>query len=61
MSEKKARFAVRMPDTGELVPIPDVDETQMREVDRIAVEEFGLGILQMTGRRQQLFRAPGRV
>jgi NAD(P)H-hydrate epimerase len=27
--------------------IPAVTEDQMREVDRIAVEEFGLGILQM--------------
>ena len=27
--------------------IPVIDEAQMREVDRIAVEEFGLGILQM--------------
>lgn len=28
-------------------PIPHVNETQMREVDRIAVEDFKLGILQM--------------
>jgi NAD(P)H-hydrate epimerase len=28
-------------------PIPYVNETQMREVDRIAVEDFRLGILQM--------------
>ncbi|MEN8240995.1 MAG: NAD(P)H-hydrate epimerase [Chloroflexota bacterium] len=28
-------------------PIPHVTETQMREVDRVAVEEFNLGILQM--------------
>lgn len=27
--------------------VPSVDEDQMREVDRIAVEEFNLGILQM--------------
>ncbi len=27
--------------------IPEVDEDQMREVDRIAMEDFGLGILQM--------------
>lgn len=27
--------------------LPSVDESQMREVDRIAVEDFGLGILQM--------------
>lgn len=32
-------------DTGTI--IPSVDESQMREVDRIAVEDFGLGILQM--------------
>ncbi|MBN2503630.1 MAG: NAD(P)H-hydrate epimerase [Anaerolineales bacterium] len=31
--------------TGQL--IPTVDEAQMREVDRIAVEGFGLGLLQM--------------
>ena len=29
------------------VPVPAVTAVQMREVDRIAVEEFGLGILQM--------------
>lgn len=29
------------------IQIPMVDEDQMREVDRIAVEDFGLGILQM--------------
>ncbi|HKJ26730.1 MAG TPA: NAD(P)H-hydrate epimerase [Anaerolineales bacterium] len=29
------------------VSVPSVDETQMREVDRIAMEDFGLGILQM--------------
>lgn len=28
-------------------PVPSVDEAQMREVDRIATEDFGLGILQM--------------
>ncbi len=28
-------------------PVPAVDEAQMREIDRIAVEEFGLGLLQM--------------
>jgi NAD(P)H-hydrate epimerase len=33
--------------TGQLVHIPSVTESQMREVDRIAVEDFGLGILQM--------------
>jgi NAD(P)H-hydrate epimerase len=33
--------------TAEGVPIPAVTATQMREVDRIAVEEFGLGVLQM--------------
>ncbi|KAA3645633.1 MAG: NAD(P)H-hydrate epimerase [Chloroflexi bacterium] len=29
------------------IPIPAVSEEEMREVDRIAVEDFGLGILQM--------------
>lgn len=29
------------------VPVPAVTAAQMREVDRIAVDEFGLGILQM--------------
>ncbi|MCL7454266.1 MAG: NAD(P)H-hydrate epimerase [Anaerolineae bacterium] len=33
--------------TSESMPIPAVTAEQMREVDRIAVEEFGLGILQM--------------
>jgi NAD(P)H-hydrate epimerase len=33
--------------TGEGIPVPAVTADQMREVDRIAVEEFGLGILQM--------------
>jgi NAD(P)H-hydrate epimerase len=33
--------------TKEGIPVPAVMAEQMREVDRIAVEEFGLGILQM--------------
>ena len=33
--------------TSESMPIPAVTAEQMREVDRIAVEDFGLGILQM--------------
>jgi len=33
--------------TQDGIPIPAVTAEQMREVDRIAVEEFGLGILQM--------------
>lgn len=33
--------------TSESMPVPAVTAEQMREVDRIAVEEFGLGILQM--------------
>lgn len=33
--------------TEDGVPIPAVTAEQMREVDRIAVEDFGLGILQM--------------
>ena len=28
-------------------PVPAVTEAEMREVDQIAVEDFGLGILQM--------------
>ena len=40
-------FGVEHPGTSEIIPIPHVDEDQMREVDRIAVEDFGLGILQM--------------
>jgi NAD(P)H-hydrate epimerase len=47
MREISPLFAVQKPDSDEVVPIPHVDEDQMREVDRIAVEEFGLGILQM--------------
>ena len=33
--------------TLDKTPIPSVTEAEMREVDRIAVEDFGLGILQM--------------
>jgi NAD(P)H-hydrate epimerase len=33
--------------TPEGIPVPAVTAEQMREVDRIAVEDFGLGILQM--------------
>jgi NAD(P)H-hydrate epimerase len=33
--------------TEDGLPVPAVTADQMREVDRIAVEEFGLGILQM--------------
>jgi NAD(P)H-hydrate epimerase len=33
--------------TPDGIPIPAVTAEQMREVDRIAVEDFGLGILQM--------------
>jgi NAD(P)H-hydrate epimerase len=33
--------------TLEGIPVPAVTAKQMREVDRIAMEEFGLGILQM--------------
>lgn len=33
--------------TNEGLPVPALTAEQMREVDRIAVEEFGLGILQM--------------
>lgn len=47
MSEMKFLFAVQKSDASVPVPIPHVDEDQMREVDRIAVEDFGLSILQM--------------
>jgi len=40
-------FEIRQPDLNSWKPIPHVDEAQMREVDRIAVEDFKLGILQM--------------
>ncbi len=33
--------------TQDGIPVPAVTAEQMREIDRIAVEEFGLGILQM--------------
>jgi NAD(P)H-hydrate epimerase len=33
--------------TEDGIPVPAVTAEQMREVDRIAVEDFGLGILQM--------------
>lgn len=33
--------------TEDGIPVPAVTADQMREVDRLAVEEFGLGILQM--------------
>lgn len=33
--------------TVDRIPVPAVTAEQMREVDRIAVEDFGLGILQM--------------
>ena len=36
--------------TPEGAPVPAVTAEQMREVDRIAMEEFGLGILQMKER-----------
>jgi len=47
MPEKSILFKVRSPLSGEYLPVPNVDQAQMREVDRIAVEDFGLGILQM--------------
>lgn len=40
-------FEINDPSTGSWKPVPHVDEAQMREVDRIAVQEFQLGILQM--------------
>jgi NAD(P)H-hydrate epimerase len=52
--------------TEEGIPVPAVTAEQMREVDRIAVEEFGLGILQMmenAGRNlaQNVIEMLGRV
>jgi NAD(P)H-hydrate epimerase len=56
--------------TTDGVPVPAVSAVQMREADRIAAEEFGLGILQMmenAGRNlalhviEMLGRAKGRV
>jgi NAD(P)H-hydrate epimerase len=40
-------FEVTVPNTQNWVTVPSVDEAQMREVDRIAMEDFNLGILQM--------------
>lgn len=40
-------FEIKYPETGEWRAVPHVDESQMREVDRIAMEDFRLGILQM--------------
>lgn len=40
-------FEIFRADTHSWRPVAQVDEAQMREVDRIAVEEFRLGILQM--------------
>lgn len=39
-------FIIQSPD-GKEMNLPQLTEAQMREVDRIAAEEFGLGILQM--------------
>ena len=41
--------------TEEGIPVPAVTAEQMREVDRISVEEFGLGIPQI--RRQHVDEA----
>jgi len=35
--------------TEDGIPVPAVTETQMREIDRIAVQGFGLGILKHAG------------
>jgi NAD(P)H-hydrate epimerase len=40
-------FELKNRDVASPFHIPHVDEAQMKEVDRIAVEDFGLGILQM--------------
>jgi len=40
-------FEIYRSDTQRWFPVAHVDEAQMREVDRIAVEEFRLGLLQM--------------
>jgi NAD(P)H-hydrate epimerase len=42
-----SQFTTIHPDSEAQILIPSVDEEQMREVDRIAVEDFGLGLLQM--------------
>lgn len=47
MSPKSFLFEFQASAGGKFYPVPHVDEAQMREVDRIAVEDFGLGILQM--------------
>ncbi len=44
---KETLFELLNPRKQTWVQVPHVDEAQMREVDRIAVEEFQLGILQM--------------
>jgi len=46
--------------TEDGVPVPAVTAEQMREVDRVAVEEFGLGLLQMI-RRNMMFDFSDRV
>jgi NAD(P)H-hydrate repair Nnr-like enzyme with NAD(P)H-hydrate epimerase domain len=47
--------------TQDGAPVPAVTATQMRQVDHIAVQEFGLGLLQMmenAGRNYSLHGAP---
>ena len=47
MFPKSILFELQTPAGGKFHPVPHVEEAQMREVDRVAVEVFGLGILQM--------------
>ena len=47
MTAEHSLFEYQSHSTRRWLPLPHVDEAQMREVDRIAVEDFGLGILQM--------------
>ncbi|MBN2045411.1 MAG: NAD(P)H-hydrate epimerase [Anaerolineales bacterium] len=47
MKTKQALFEILSQSAREWIPLPHVDAVQMREADRIAVEDFRLGILQM--------------
>ncbi len=47
MRIKRMQFEISDPDTGTWQTIPQVNEAQMREIDRLAVDIFQLGILQM--------------
>ena len=47
MTSTKQKFLILDSDTKQYTPVVAVDEGQMREIDRMAVEDYGLGILQM--------------